>query len=139
MTRWFPDSMPQPMANNEAVPWWEAAAEHKLLVQSCSKCSHMQLPPAPICQSCRTRETDWHQVSGRGEVYTFTTVHRAISAGQELPFVIAVISLEGANGVRMISNIVDMPPEEIEIGMAVEVVWEDMSADLTIPRFKKAD
>ena len=136
MSRWFPDGMPQPMADKEALPWWQAAAEHRLVVQRCSDCSHLHLPPAPICPSCRSDAADWHEVSGRGELYTFTTIHRPVAANQELPFVVAVVALDGAPGVRMISNIVDCVPDELEIGMALEVVWEDMSPDLTLPRFR---
>jgi len=136
MKRWFPDGMPQPMASTEALPWWEAAAKHKLVVQRCGDCAHMQLPPAPICSECRSSEYDFPELSGRGEVYTFTTIHRPIALDQEVPFVVAVITLEGTNGVRMISNVVDTPLDEIAIGMPVELVWEDMSEDLTIPRFR---
>ena len=96
----------------------------------------MQLPPAPICSECRSSEYDFPELSGRGEVYTFTTIHRPIALDQEVPFVVAVITLEGTNGVRMISNVVDTPLDEIAIGMPVELVWEDMSEDLTIPRFR---
>ena len=67
---------------------------------------------------------------------SYTTVHRPIAAGQELPFVIAVIALEGAGGVRMISNVVGVNPEELKIGMPVELVWEDMSPSLALPRFR---
>jgi len=63
-------------------------------------------------------------------------VHRPIAAGQELPFVIAVIALEESGGLRMISNVVDAKPEEVAIGAPVELVWEDMSAELAIPRFR---
>ena len=63
-------------------------------------------------------------------------VHRPIAAGQELPFVIAVIALEDAGGVWIISNLVDVNPDQLEIGLPVELVWEDMSADLAIPRFR---
>ncbi len=136
MTRWFPDAMPQPMASNESLPWWEAAAQHRLVVQRCSECSHQRLPPAPICPSCRSSASDWQEVTGRGELYSYTTVHRAISPGQDLPFVIAVVELEGAEGVRLITNLVDSPLDELEIGLPVEVVWEDMSDDLAIPRFR---
>jgi uncharacterized OB-fold protein len=80
----------------------------------------------------------FYEVSGRGEVYTYTTVHRPIAMDQKVPFVVAVITLEGAGGVRMISNIVEVEPEELEIGMPVRVAWEDMSDDLAIPRFKRA-
>ena len=75
-------------------------------------------------------------MSGRGEVYTYTVVHRPIAAGQALPFVIAVIALEDAGGVRMISNLVGIEPAEVAIGLAVELVWEDMSPELAVPRFR---
>ena len=136
MARWFPDGMPQPMADNDSLPWWNAAAEHRLVVQRCTDCSHLRLPPAPVCPSCRSETADWQEVSGRGELYTYTIVHRPIAPEQDLPFVIAVIDLEGAEGVRFISNLVETPIEELRIGMAVELVWEDMSPDLAIPRFR---
>jgi uncharacterized OB-fold protein len=134
--RFFPDAMPQPLADAITLPWWQAASEHRLVVQRCTACEHLRHPPAPLCPECRSAESDLQEVSGRGEVYTYTVVHRPIAAEQELPFVIAVIALEDAGGIRMISNLVDVNPEELEIGMPVELVWEDMSADLAIPRFR---
>ncbi len=134
--RFFPDSMPQPTVDNETLPWWQAAAEHRLVVQRCADCDHLRLPPAPICPECRSSHSDWKELSGRGELYTYTVVHRAVARDQELPFVIAVIALEGAGGVRIISNIVDANPEELEVGMPVELIWEDMGPDLAIPRFR---
>lgn len=136
--RFFPDGMPPPLADVTTLPWWEAAAEHRLVVQRCTACEHTRLPPSPVCPQCRSAEADWREVPGRGEVYTYTTVHRPIAANQELPFVVAVISLEDSGGVRIISNLVGVEPEEIAIGMPVELVWEDMSADLAIPRFRPA-
>ena len=59
-----------------------------------------------------------------------------IAAEQTIPYLIAVIALEDSGGVRMISNLVDMEPESVAIGLPVEVVWEDMSEDLAIPRFR---
>lgn len=136
--RFFPDTMPPPLADTTTLPWWQAAAEHRLTVQRCAACDHMQLPPTPVCSECRSTELDLKQISGRGEIYTYTLVHRPLAAGQTLPFVIAVILLEEAGGVRMISNIVDVEPDDLAIGMAVELVWEDMSDELTIPRFRPA-
>ena len=134
--RFFPDSMPLPMADATTLPWWQAAAEHRLVVQRCTACQHTRHPPAPICPECRSTESDWKELPGRGEVYTYTIVHRPIAAGQELPYIVAVIALENAGGLRMISNLVGMSPDALVIGMPVEVVWEDMSADLAIPRFR---
>ena len=126
------------MANNDTLPWWQAVAEHRLVVQRCADCLHLRLPPAPICPRCRSFAADWQELSGRGELYTYTIVHRPVAADQELPFVIAVIELEGGGGVRLISNLVDANPEELRIGMPVELVWEDMGPDLAMPRFRAA-
>jgi len=133
--RFFPDSMPPPLADSTTLPFWEAAAEHRLVVQRCTSCGHTRLPPAPVCPECRSAESDWQEVSGRGEVYTHTSVHRPIAAEQRLPFVIAVIALEGSGGLRIISNLVGVEPDSVAIGMPVELVWEDMGPGLAIPRF----
>jgi uncharacterized OB-fold protein len=134
--RFFPDGMPQPLADTTTLPWWQAAAEHRLVVQRCTACGHTRLPPAPVCPECRSGDADWKQVPGRGEVYTYTIVHRPIAAGQPLPTVIAVVSLEDSGGVRIISNLVGVSPGDVAIGLPVELVWEDMSAELAIPRFR---
>ncbi len=134
--RFFPDGMPEPMSDVLTLPWWEAAAEHRLVVQRCTACEHTRLPPAPVCPECRSTESDWKEVSGKGEIYTYTRVHRPMAMEQKLPFVIAVVALEGSGGVRMMSNIVGIEPDQVEIGMPVELVWEDMSKDLAVPRFR---
>jgi uncharacterized OB-fold protein len=134
--RFFPDGMPPPLADAITLPWWQAAAEHRLVVQRCTACGRTRLPPAPVCPGCRSPDSDWKQVPGRGEVYTYTVVHRPIAAGQQLPFVIAVIALEDAGGLRMISNLVGAGPDDLAIGLPVELVWEDMGPQLSIPRFR---
>jgi uncharacterized OB-fold protein len=136
--RYFPDGMPAPLADAVTLPWWQAASEHRLVVQRCTGCGRTRLPPAPICPACRSAEADWKQVSGRGEVYTYTVVHRPIAAGQTLPFVIAVVALADAGGVRLLSNVVGVEPERVAVGMPVELVWEDMGPELAIPRFRPA-
>jgi uncharacterized OB-fold protein len=134
--RFFPDAMPSPLADATTLPWWQAASEHRLVVQRCTRCGRTRLPPAPLCPECRSEDSDWKEISGRGEVYTYTVVHRPIAAGQQLPFVIAVVALEDAGGVRIISNLVDIHLDHLTIGLPVELVWEDMSAELSIPRFR---
>jgi len=136
--RFFPDAMPQPLANTTTLGWWEEAAKHRLVVERCTACSHTRFPPAPICPRCREEGAEWQEVPGTGEVYTFTTVYRPVAGDMTLPFVIAVIALDGSGGLRIISNLVGIPPAQIEIGLPVEVVWEDMSDDLAVPRFRPA-
>jgi uncharacterized OB-fold protein len=136
--RFFPDGMPPPLADATSLPWWQAASEHRLLVQRCADCGRTRLPPAPVCPACRSATSDWKEVSGRGELYTYTVVHRPIAAGQLLPYVVAVVALEDAGGVRMLSNVVGVDPGQLAIGMRVELVWEDMGPELAIPRFRPA-
>lgn len=134
--RFFPDTMPAPLASTTTLPFWQAAAEHRLVAQRCTACDRTRLPPAPICPACRSAEVEELELSGRGEIYTYTVVHRPIAAGQPLPCVIAVIALDGSGGLRLMSNVVGAQPEEIAIGAPVELVWEDMSAALAVPRFR---
>ena len=134
--RFFPDSMPPPLADATTLPFWEAAAEHRLVVQCCTDCGQTRLPPSPVCAECQSDQAEWQELPGQGEVYSYTLVHRPLAAGQTLPFVIAVISLEGSGGLRMISNVVGIEPEAVQIGMPVELVWEDMSDQLAVPRFR---
>jgi len=138
--RWFPDDMPTPAASRETLAWWQAAAAHHLLVQRCGDCGHMHLPPGPLCPVCRSFNRTWQEVAGRGTVYTYTVVHRAYvpSLADRLPYVVVVVELEGSGGVRFTSNLVDADPSAVRIGMAVEVVWEDMGPGLALPRFRVA-
>ena len=142
--RWFPDSMPPPMVDHHTLPWWRGAAEHRLLVQQCAQCQHCQLPPAPVCSACTSFATTLQEIPGSGTLYSYTVVHRAVAMEQQLPFIIAIIelamdSLPHSNGVRMMSNIVDADPAELRIGQAVQVVWETLSDEVSVPRFRLAD
>jgi uncharacterized OB-fold protein len=138
--RWFPDDMPLPAASAETYPWWQAATQHKLVVQRCGRCGEYRHPPKPICPLCQSPEYGWNEVSGRGTVYTYTVVHQAFvpSLAEKLPYVVAAIELEELDGVRVVSNVVDVEPADVRIGMPVEVAWEDMGPELALPRFRPA-
>ncbi len=133
--RWFPDAMPSPAANRESLPWWEAAREHRLVAQRCTACSVLRHPPGPICPSCGSTASDWQELSGRGVVYTFTVVHQQFVPA-DVPYVVIAVDLE--EGIRMVSNLVDCDAAEARIGLEVELVWEDLSDDLAMPRFRPA-
>jgi hypothetical protein len=136
--RWFPDDLPAPAASRETLPWWQAAAAHRLVVQRCADCGHARHPPGPLCSRCRSTRDTWQEVSGRGTVYTYTVVQRAFvpSLADRLPYVVIVVALDDAGGVRLVSNLVDADPAAVCVGMAVEVVWEDVAPGLALPRFR---
>jgi len=132
--------MPMPAANAETVGWWEAAREHRLVVQRCTVCGRTRHPPGPICPGCRSTAAEWDELAGSGVVYTYTVVRQAFlpALADRLPYVVAAVELDGAGGARMVSNVVDVDPGDVSIGLRVELVWEDMGPELALPRFRPA-
>ena len=139
--RWFPDEMPVPAVNAETNGWWEAAAHHRLVVQTCSDCGRTRHPPGPVCPVCRSMASEWSELPGTGSVFTYTVVRQAFipSLSDRIPYVVIAVELDGAGGARMVSNLIDIDPSDVAIGMPVEVVWEDMGPELSLPRFRPAD
>jgi hypothetical protein len=138
--RWFPDEMPVPVVNAETNGWWEAAAHHRLVVQRCTACGQTRHPPGPICPRCRSTASEWSELPGTGTVFTFTVVRQAFipSLSDRIPYVVIAVELDGAEGARIVSNLIDIDPADASIGMRVEVAWEDMGPQLAVPRFRPA-
>jgi uncharacterized OB-fold protein len=135
--RWFPDDMPTPAASRETLAWWEAAAAHRLVVQRCTACARPRHPPGPACPACHEFTFDWMASSGRGTVYSYTVVRRAFvpSLAAHVPYVAVIVELDDVPGVRLVSNLVDVDPAAVRVGLAVQVVWEDVGPGLALPRF----
>jgi uncharacterized OB-fold protein len=89
-----------------------------------------------VCTSCQGAHLEWVESCGRGELYSYTIVHRPPRPEFETPYVIAIIALE--EGWYMLSNLVDCALEHIEVGMAVEVTFKAMSDEITLPMFRPA-
>ncbi len=133
-----PYNKPLPLPSPESVPYWEGAKAHRLLVQKCRDCAGHWHPPSTICPSCGARDWDWVAASGRGRVFSFVTYHRVYNKGWdgELPYVVAVIELE--EGARLLSNLIGIAAAEVVCDMAVEVVFDDVTPDVTLPKFRPA-
>jgi len=121
-------------------PFWAAAREHRLAVPRCDNCQTFRYPPAPFCHACRHQDVTFADLPGTGTVYTFTVVRHAVvpELRDHLPYVVAVVTVDGAPGVRLIANLVESDPDAVTIGARVEVVWDDVNPDVTIPRFRLA-
>jgi uncharacterized protein len=135
--RWFPDAMPKPAVNHDTRPFFEAAVQRRLVMQRCRSCGTHRHPPRPICPHCGSSEVDWDELSGRGTLFTYSVVHQPFHPAMRevVPYVVVVVELEGTGGVRLTSNLVDAPLEGLRAGLPVEVVFEEMSPQLTLPRF----
>lgn len=134
--RYFPDFMPSPGVSRESLPFWEAAKEKRLVVQHCKACGADRHPPAPCCKQCGSHDQDVRDTAGTGFVYTYTVVHQKFIPGMPEPYVVASIELDGTDGIRVVSNLVEVDPAEVRVGLEVEVVFEEMSDELTVPRFR---
>ncbi|HEY2812015.1 MAG TPA: Zn-ribbon domain-containing OB-fold protein [Acidimicrobiales bacterium] len=134
----FPETMPSPWVSAHTLPWWQAAAEHRLVVQTCRECGATRHPPAPRCWSCRAPAHEWTELPGTGAVYTFTVVHKSFIPGLEVPHVVAAVELDASGNARLVTNIVGCAPSDVTIGMRVAVTWDDIAPDLSLPRFVPA-
>lgn len=129
---------PLPHIGLESLLFWEGAKRHELMIQKCLDCGRFYFYPRSICPHCLSYNVDWVKVSGRGKIYSFTVSYRYPSAGfkAEAPYSIAIVELE--EGVRLMSNIVECRNEDLKIGMPVEAVFEDVTPEVTIPKFRPA-
>ncbi len=129
---------PLPTVDELHKPFWEAARRHELVLQRCRKCGAYRYPAGLICHECASIDLEWTRVSGRGTVYTWTVFHRAYhpAFATEVPY--AVVAVELAEGPRMLTNLINCPLSDIKIGMLVEVVFETMNDEISLPKFRPA-
>jgi len=129
---------PLPQIDEETRPWWEALQRRELYIQKCRDCGDLRFHPRAQCTSCLSPRTEWVRCSGRGRVYTFTTTYQNPAPGfrESLPYIMAWVELD--EGVKMLTNVVECRPEEIKIGMPVEVVYEDVTPQVTLAKFRPA-
>ena len=133
-----PYTRPLPVKQPESDFYWENAQAHELWLRRCNACGRAYFYPRDICPHCFSRDVAWERASGRGTVYAFGIVHRGPTPAfrDHVPYVVALVDLE--EGARMATNLVDVEPdpEHVHVGMAVEVTFDDVTADVTLPKFR---
>lgn len=127
---------PRPSTNRDNQFFFDAAAEHRLLIQRCSSCGELRHPPGPMCPSCHSLDWDTVQSSGKGTVYSFVVNHYPQVPAFEYPLLVALVELE--EGTRLVSNLVEVDPADVTIGMPVELRWLDAGDGLVLPQFAPA-
>lgn len=119
-------------------PFWDATKRHELVIQRCAKCEGYQWYPRAICTLCGSRDLKWAKASGKGSIYSFVVIRQVIDNSpafqSDIPFVLAEVELE--EGPRMYAPMVGCKPEDVRIGMKVEVLFEDATDTVAIPKFK---
>ena len=135
-----PHTKPLPVPANEELsrPFWEAARRHALIMPRCGTCATVFFYPRETCPECLGADLGWTPVSGKGRVYSYTIVHQPVNAAFEpdAPYVYAVIQLD--EGPRLVSNVVECAREDVRIDMPVTAVYEDVTPDVTLVKFRPA-
>lgn len=140
MTRWRferPPDLPFPQPAEEAQPFFDALKERRLVVQRCADCGRLQHPPRAMCGGCRSTAFDWAEMSGKGVVYSYVVTHQAVHPALVGHTPLATVEVELAEGPHITTNLVDVPPDETTVGMAVEVVFEDVSEGVVLALFRR--
>ena len=130
---------PTPAPDADSAPFWRGCREHRLLLQRCGSCAAFRFPAAAYCPTCGSDVAEWVAASGRGSIYSWIVVVHPVPGDMyrdDVPYAVALVDLE--EGVRMPTNIVGCDPQAIEAGMAVTVEFDDVSAVLTLPKFRPA-
>ena len=127
---------PLPEITPAMRPFWDAARRHELVVQRCAGCGTHRFPARDLCSRCLSRTVEWAPVSGRGTIFSWTMMHQVYHPGfaDEVPYAVVVVELE--EGVRLVSNLVGCPVDAIVAGMPVEVTFEDVTPEVTLPKFR---
>jgi uncharacterized OB-fold protein len=126
---------PLPLADADTEFFWEGARALKLMILRCADCGTYVHYPKPGCWNCGGANLAPEQVSGRGTVYSYTVTHRDVP-GLDAPFAVVIVELEEQRGLRMVSRMIDMPPEDVRIGLPVEVVFQPVAEDVFLPLFR---
>jgi uncharacterized OB-fold protein len=129
---------PLPVISDFNRPFWQAAKRHELSLQKCNSCGRLWAPNGPVCPHCFSEDYAWVKLSGRGKIASWVVFHKVYHPGfaSDVPYSVAFVEL--AEGPRIISNVVDVRNEDLEIGTPVEVVFEDVNDEVTLPKFKVA-
>jgi len=129
---------PLPVADPVTQPFWESVRRQAMELQRCNACEKFIFYPRGICPHCLSDDLSWRPAQGTGEVHAFTIVHRHPNPAfhGDIPYVVALIEL--AEGVRMLTNLVGVTadPDVVKVGMPVEVVYEAVTDEVTLPKFR---
>ena len=129
-----PQTGPVPHASSHlSVPFWQGCQSGELRYQRCGDCDLANFPPTEHCRQCLSPEVSWQRSGGAGEIYSWTVVHRPVTAEFAPPYAPAIVTLD--EGYQMLTNIVGVQPDELKVGMRVQVQFRAVGPDVTLPYF----
>ncbi len=140
MSDWSKVTRPIPVPNEWTKPFWDAAKRGVLALQRCQACRRFQHPPYATCVSCMAIDLAFEPVSGTGAIYSYTIMYHAGDKrfAPAVPYASIIVELDDAPGALLAANLLDAPYTEAKVGRRVEVVFEPLNEDITLPQFRLA-
>lgn len=129
-------SKPLPAVSELNRPFWEALKNRMVLLPKCNACGVVWHPPSPFCPDCWSKDFTWKRLSGKGRVNSWVVFHQAYfsSLKDDIPYNVAEVELD--EGPRLLTNLVDVSNDKIEAGMVVEIVFDDVTENVTLAKFR---
>jgi len=114
----------------------EGCKEHTLIFQQCHDCGHVRWPMSFVCPKCASQKAQWIQSEGKGRVYTYVVFHVPFHPEfiDKIPYIVAIIELR--EGPHFLTNIVGCTGTQVKCGMEVEIIWEEASSRISLPKFR---
>ena len=129
-------SKPLPAISPDMREFFDGARIGRLMIQKCDSCGTLRFPAHDLCSKCNSTDSRWVPVSGRGEVFSFNIMHQLYHPGfaNEVPYAVVMVELE--EGCKFVSNLLGIKPHDIKCGMPVEVTFEKLSDEVSMPKFR---
>jgi uncharacterized protein len=125
---------PAPILTEDNRVFWDEADNGRLVAQRCANCGRLRHPPRPMCPHCHSLEYEAMELSGIGTVYSYSILHHPRSPNFTYPLLTALVDLE--EGVRMVTNLINLDPADVRIGMPVQVTFIPTAGDVDVPVFE---
>jgi hypothetical protein len=125
-----------PLVTIDSQFFWDGIKGHQLLIQRCAECGRLRHPPRPMCPHCNSLSWGTIESSGRGAVFSFVMPQHPPYPWFAYPYIVALVDLD--EGIRLVSNLCDVAPDYVSIGMRVEVFYEHFDDGLVLPQFRPA-
>lgn len=138
---YLPDlPVPEPAPDGVDAEFFAAARQHALAVQRCRDCGRFQVPAEFICHRCHSHDLGWERVEPRGRIYSWMRVHHPSHPAlrDRVPYLVVVVEVAAADDVKMVGNLLGDPGQEVEIGAAVDAVFEDRAEGQTLVQWRRA-
>ncbi|WP_417514989.1 Zn-ribbon domain-containing OB-fold protein [Minwuia sp.] len=137
---YFPESMPGIDPTMDEAAFFAHCRNRELKFQACGTCGQVRHPPTPVCFACHSTRVAWIAAPPDAEVFSFTVVHYAShpAVSESLPYVVGLVTFPDMPGVKLVTNITDVPTDQVHVGMRVSLWWDDVGEGLFLPRYRPA-